>query len=108
MDLPKVRILYAELLQLALHQPEGEPCPVDGDVELPKHVRESSHVVLVAVGEAYPADLVRVLPKVGEVRQDEVYPRHLFVRESQASVHQDHAAVLPHGGHVLADFVQAP
>jgi hypothetical protein len=49
-----------------------------------------------------------VLPEVGKVWQYEVYPRHLFVREGQAGIHKDHAAVLTHGGHVLADLVQPP
>src|ERR671915_446753 len=57
-------------------------------------LRTSPRVSLVAVSEDYCADLVRVLPEVGEVRQDEVYPRHLLVGEGQAAVHQDHAALL--------------
>src|SRR5215210_738972 len=62
LQLAEVRVLDAELLQLAPHEPQGEPRRVNGDVELPEHVREGPYVILVAVGEGHPADLVLVLP----------------------------------------------
>ncbi len=63
-------------------------------------------MVLVAVREDHPTEFVGVFPEVCEVRQDQIYARHLLIRESQARVHQDHSAPLAHGGHVLADLPQ--
>jgi hypothetical protein len=59
------------------------------------------------MGKDDAPQLVPMLPEVGEVRQDQVYPRHLLVREGKASIYQQDAALLPHGGHVFTYLSQA-
>src|SRR5918997_1466073 len=70
-------------------------------------LRKSPHVVLMSVGEDDAPDLVRVIPEIGEVRQYEVYSRHLLVRKCHPGVHQEDAAPPSHSAHVLADLAQA-
>jgi hypothetical protein len=48
-----------------------------------------------------------VIPQVGKVRENQVYARHLLVREGHACVDQDDPALLAHGGHVFADLPQS-
>ncbi len=55
-------VLYAELLELALHEPQRHSGAVDGDVEFAEHVRYRADVVLVSVGKYYSSYLVGVLP----------------------------------------------
>jgi hypothetical protein len=47
-----------------------------------------------------------VLPEVSKVRKDQIYPRHLLVREGHAGVHEQDTASSPHRRHVLADLVK--
>src|SRR5215216_1108317 len=63
-------------------------------------------MVLMTVREHYPLQLVRVFPHVGEIREHEIYPRHLLIRERHTGVDQDHSALLAHGRHILADLTQ--
>jgi hypothetical protein len=65
-------------------------------------------MVLVAVSKHDSFEFVPVLSEEREVGQDQVDPRHLLVRKGQAGVDQNDAALLPHGGHVLAYLSQAP
>jgi hypothetical protein len=60
------------------------------------------------VGQDDAPDLTLVLPQIREVRQNEVYPRHLFLGEGHARVDEHDATRLPQGSHVLAYFSQAP
>ena len=64
-------------------------------------------MVLVPVREHDSLQLVRVLPQVRKVGEHEVDARHLLIRERHTGVHQDHAARLAHGRHVLADLAQS-
>ncbi len=64
-------------------------------------------MVFVTVGEYYASKFVLVFSEVGEVGQDQVYARHLFVREGHASVDKDYTAVLPYGSHIFADLPQS-
>jgi hypothetical protein len=61
----------------------------------------------MSMGEHDATKLVSMVPQVGEVGQDEIYPRHLLVREGHAGVDQHDPAFLPHGGHVFANLSQA-
>ena len=86
LDLAQVALLYPELLELAPHEPEREPRAVHRHVELAQDVGQGPHVVLVGVGEHYALELVGVLAQEREVRQDQVDPRHLLVREGHPGV----------------------
>jgi hypothetical protein len=46
--------------------------------------------------------------EVGEIRQHEIYARHLVIREGEPGIHQYYPATLTDGGHVLADLTQSP
>ena len=96
------------LLELPLQEGEGEPGPVDGDLELAKQVRDRADVVLVAVREHHGLQLVRVLPEELEVRQNQVDARQLRARERQAAVDDEDAPVELEAGHVPPDLAHSP
>ena len=94
------------LLQLRAHEAERQRATVDRlrDPELAEHVRNSAHMVFVAVGEDQRVDVVLALPERGEVGQDEVDAEHLGRREHHACVDDHDPPIGLDGGHVLADL----
>jgi hypothetical protein len=63
-------------------------------------------VVLVAVRDDDPLDVVDALAEVAEVRQHEVDADHLGGREAQPHVDDDDRALVLEHHHVLADLAQ--
>jgi hypothetical protein len=59
LGLPEVGVFDAELGQLGTHRAQGEPGPVDGDVELAQKVREGADVVLVPCVRTTPRSSLR-------------------------------------------------
>ncbi len=64
-------------------------------------------MILVSVGDQERADLGRVLPQVGDVRNDEVDAEHLLVREHEPAVDDDDVVAVLEDVHVLADLPHA-
>ena len=96
-----------ELLQLVADQTQGQPGAIDRQVHLLQQIGDAADVVLVAVGDQQPLDLVLVLQHKGEVGDDHIHPIHLAVGEHQAAVHNDHIAAALIDGHILAHFPKA-
>ena len=51
-------------------------------------------------------DPVRLLQQVGNVGDNEVYPRHALLRKLDTTVHDDDVIAALHGHHILADLSQ--
>ena len=78
-----------------------------GEADLPQHVGERAHMVLVTVSEDDRLDVFGPVTQVFEVGKNEVDAEHFRSRKHQAGVdHHDLAAVLD-DHHVLADFPQS-
>ncbi len=65
-------------------------------------------MILVPVGQDRRVDPVAVFAKVLEIRQHEVDPGHVDFGKGEPGVDQQDPAVLFQGGHVPADFAEAP
>ena len=75
--------------------------------EIRQHVGETADVILMGVGDQEGPNLLAVLAQVGDVRDDEVYPEHLFVGEHEAAVDHDDVVAVLEDVHVLADLPHA-
>ena len=64
-------------------------------------------MVFVGVGDDDAPDLVAVLHKIAEIRDDDVDAQHFVIREGHAAVDDHHVAAVFQHRHVLADLVQA-
>ena len=97
----------AVLVQLRLHEPEGEPRRDDLlDVDLAKEVRQPADVILVPVREDDCAQATLALAQVREVGEDEVDAEVLVARERESCV-DDHRVVSDlEDGHVLPDLAE--
>src|SRR5690606_26859245 len=74
---------------------------------LPEQERHRADVVLVAVREHQGLDVVQAVPDVVEVRQDQVDPGLLLLREEHAAVDDQQPAGVLEDRHVPADLAEA-
>ena len=95
------------LLEFVFQNAEGQPCPIDRDVQLLQKIRDTADVVLVAVREHDAANLVRVADKIGKIRHDKVDPQHIVVGEAESAVDDEDAVAVFEHREVLADFIEA-
>ncbi len=95
------------LLQLEPHQPGGEPCAVDGHIQLPQHIGQRADMVLMGVGQEDGLHLIPVFLEIGDVRDDHIHAQQVLVREGHARVDDDDILPIFQDGHVLADLIEA-
>ena len=98
----------AVLLELALHQGQGELGAVDGDVQLGEYPGQAADVVLVPVGQDDGANLVAVLGQVADIGDDDVDAQKLFFGKHQAGIDDDDVILPPEGHAVHTELAQAP
>src|SRR5205085_2226374 len=78
----------------------------DLGAQLAQDPRQRAEVVLVAVRDDDPLDVVDAVAQVAEVRQHEVDADHLGGREAQPDVDDDDRVLVLEDHHVLADLAQ--
>ena len=79
---------------------------VDGNAEPLCHVRESTDMVFVRVGDDDSLERLPVLVHIAGVGKDEVHARVLVAGKHDAGVHDDHRVVHPVGHHVHPELAQ--
>jgi hypothetical protein len=82
------------LFELRLDERQRHGGAVDRAVEERHHVRHGADVVLVPVRQDQRLDLAAPRFEIGEVRDDQVHPELVGVREHHAGVDED-SRVLP-------------
>ena len=95
------------LLELGIHQGQGQLGAVDRQVDLLEQVGQGADMVLVAVGDDHAFDAILILLHIGEVGQDDVHAQHFVIGERHAAVDEEGVVPVFEQGDVLADFVQA-
>ena len=107
-DFDEDRVVYeSRFLDPVSGQSQSQRRAVDGDHQIAEQERKSAGVVLVTVGEHHSFDAIGALTKVGEVRQDEVDPRHVRIREHDPAVENDYATIELDTGAVASDLSEA-
>ena len=101
-------LAQAVLLELRLHQRQGQRRAEDGDVLAAlEQVGHRADVVFVTVGEDQADDVVHPVVEVAEVRQDEVDAGLLLFGEEDTAVDDEQLAAVLEDGHVPADLAEA-
>ena len=85
----------------------GQLRSVNRNVELGQDVGQGPDVVLVPVGDQDSPHPVDIASQVGDVGDDQVYPRHVLSGKLYPAIDDDDVAVAFQGHHVLANFPQA-
>jgi len=97
----------AVLPQLRLEEAKSQPSAVNRHVELLERVGQASDVVLMTVGEKNAEHLSATVQQVRDVRQDQVDPEHVLLREHQPGVDDENLVLPLERPHVDADLAQA-
>ena len=97
----------AVLLELEVHQGQGELGAVQRHGHLTQHVGRRADVVLVPVGEQHAADALAVFDQIGHIRDDQVHAQHVFLGEDGPAVHHQHVFSVFDNGDVFAEFIHA-
>ena len=95
------------LLDAVPGQAQGERRAVDRERQLAQQVREPADVVLVPVGGDAADHAVGVVAQPREVREDQVDPEVLELREHEPAVEEQQLVVLLEDHAVAADLAQA-
>src|ERR1700719_5042417 len=95
------------LLQLGLDQAEGQPRPVDRNVQLLQRKGQPADVVLMTVGQEDADDLATGREQVGDVGEDKVDAEHVLLREHEARVDDDDLVLPLQHPHVDAARAEA-
>ena len=61
-------------------------------------------MIFVTMGDQNRLDLVSVLNQIAEIGDDDVNPRHGFIRKCHACINYDNFVVVTKDSHVLSDF----
>ena len=65
-------------------------------------------MILMPVGEENAAQFLAVLLQIRHIRDDQVNPQHVLIREGKPAVHGDHIVAVFDYGNIFADFVKPP
>ena len=95
------------LCQLILQNTQRQAGTVDGRIDGAEHVGQGSDVILVSVGQKNTADAIRILFQIGDVRDDQIYTKHVIIGECQTAVDDDYVIAVFQNGQIFADFVQS-
>ncbi len=87
-------------------QADRELGPVNRDLQVTQQVGQPPGVVLVAVGEDDPVDLVGPLAEIGELGEHQIDPGHVGVGEHDPAVENDDATVDLDAGAVATDLTE--
>ncbi len=63
-------------------------------------------MVFMAVGQENGLEFVLVFHQERGIRDHQIDPQHVIIRECQPGIHQDHVIAVDECRHVLADFPQ--
>ena len=95
------------LVELDLHQAQGERRAVERQRKVPQRIGQCPDVILVAVGQQDGAQLGLNLAQIGEVGKDQVNAQVLGPGKRQPAVDDDGVVAELDDGAVLADFPHA-
>ena len=98
----------AVLHELWLDQRKGHRRAVDRTVEERQHVGDAADVILVAVRQHERLHLVATCLEIGKVRDDQVHPQLIGLREHDAGIDEDGRFLPRDGHHVHAELAEAP
>ena len=104
---PHGNVGNAVLLELEIHQGQGELGAVEGRGHLPQDIGRGADMILVSVGKQIAPHVLFLFHQVADVGDHQIDPQQILLGEDAAAVHHDNIVLIFKDGHVLADFVHA-
>src|SRR5699024_7650532 len=95
------------LSQLSLNDPHGKLGRVNRKIHLPQHIGQSTDMVLMSMGDDKSLYLPDIFLQIGDVRNYQVDPQHIVLREGQTAVHDNNTVFTLKGSNVHSDLLQS-
>ena len=80
-DLSLHRLKHSMLLKLMLYQTIRKLRGIDRHIDLLHNVRDSPDVILVSMGYKKALDLIEIILKIRQIRNNEIYSEHIVLRK---------------------------
>ena len=93
--------------QLVLDNTHGQAGSVDGNINIPQHIRQCSDMILMSVGDDETFYLVDVILQVGYIRNDQIDSQHIVLRERKTTVYNYNTVTILKSSNVHTDLLQA-
>ena len=93
--------------QLVLDNTHGQAGSVDGNINIPQHIRQCSDMILMSVGDDKTLYLVDIVLQISHIRDDQIDSQHIICRERQTTVHHNNTVLILEGSNVHTDLLQA-
>ena len=93
--------------QLVFQDPQGQTGTVHRHIQRLQQIGQTADMVFMPVGQQDTPDPVGILFQIGIIRNHQIHPQHIFVRERQTAVDDDHIFFVFDDGQILTDLVQA-
>ena len=61
-------------------------------------------MVLMTMGQDNRFNHVAIFQKIADIRDNQIYPQHIFLGEHETGVNHQNFIIHPDNGHVLTDF----
>ena len=103
-DRMQVAGVHPIFLKTPLQDAQGQAGTIHRHIDLLQQVRQGADMVLMAVSQHHSLDHIPVLDEVGDIRDNEIYPQHILLREHEAGIDDQNLIIYTNNGHVLADF----
>ena len=95
-------------LELRFHESDGQLRSNDWDIaSLLQEIRQSADVILMSMGEEDCSNVTEAMTYRRPVRQDQVDPRLVLLREKYAAVDDEKFASMLDCGHIAADLSES-
>ena len=100
-------MIHPVFLQLQVHQRHSQLGSVDMGGNLLQDIGRTADMILMPVGKQISADMVLFAQQIGHIRNHQINPEHVLLREHAPAIHNDHIVLIFENGHVFADFIHA-
>ena len=95
------------LLQLVFNQSDGQLCRINRNIDFPQDIRQSTDMILVAMGNDKAFYLLNVVFQIGHIRDYQVDPQHVVLRKGQTTIHDNNTVFILEGSNIHSDLLKA-
>ena len=96
------------LAELVFDDAHRQTRPVHGDIDLFQNIGKGADMIFMAMGDDKCLHLIYFLFQIRGVRNDQIDPEHVVLRECKAAVHDHNAVPVLKRSDVHADLLQTP
>ena len=72
---------HTMLFELSVNNSDGKLCSVYRYIYLLKYIRNSTDMILMSMSDKEALDLIDVLLKICDIRDNQIYSQHIVLRE---------------------------